>query len=562
MMNSVLPGFSQAQWKFLATVEALGGIAPIDAVVEMAPLMPSELLDLIRRAEHNGLLQKTANDYFGLAPDIPSDVLSKLQSFNSPDRVSEIFVHLKDTGWLSRLSQPAIIPLLMKANRFEEVVTIRLNLTKTAIDHLNMEDAIANLSQVIKFHLKHPGHSEIEKRLIDHALTASNLSAAMGKGFTAVQPLLRKLLLVSESSGDRRSHAMILLHLGRLYYLSFMNTEFLKAFSAGKQIVDELGDEDILFQSAEFVGLYYFVQGDFKQAMIHYERASEWSRYTENKIINPFAPVFFCLTTMALGQFARAFNLMDIFHRIAVQKNLPSVATTLRAVLGYMLLTFHKNEEALHHLTIAETEGTQQHNELGLFAVRLFKSYYHYLKGDLPEARDLLLSALRGAAVARIISPYAVFPWVLEMLFEFDKHHIEIPAEYGFDGSVQRVKQDLNICLKGVLMRLLAKRAAANGESTEQIKGYLEKSLHFLVRSGPVVQLARTQLALARFELTYGNRETASMYARQAWDTLPINTKRLFPDDLQHLIENISKGPFLKSFLSPEIISNRFSGAI
>ncbi|MDX9789145.1 MAG: sigma-54 dependent transcriptional regulator [Desulfobacterales bacterium] len=561
-----LPRFSEIQWKFLATLEVLGALVPIGAVETLAPLMPSEMLDLIRRAEQHGFLQKTENDHFGLAPNIPADVLKKLRSYNSPDRVSEIFVHLKNTGWLSRLSQPNIIPLLVKAKRFEDAANIQLNLTKTAIDHLDVEAATANLAQVVRFYLQYSDngakHLEIEKRMIDHALTVSNLSSAMGKGFTELQPLFRKLLLVSEASGDRRSHAMILLHLGRLHFIAFKSTEFLKALSDGKQIVDELGDDDILCQSAEFVGHYYFVQGDFKQALIHYEKASEWYRLTETKIINPFMPGFFCLSIMALGQFTRAYNLMDIYHDMAMKKNLPNVATTLRTVLGYMLLSFHKKNEALQHLTIAEVDAKKQNNDLGLFGARLFKSYYLYLNGELPEARDLFITALKNAALADVIRPYAIFPWVLEMLFDFDRQQLEVPAEFSFEGTVQRLMDDFNICLKGTAMRLLAKRAAANGQSPEDIKDYLEKSLNFLVSSGPAVQLAKTQLELARFELTCGNREKASVYAMQAWETLPANTKRLFPDDLQHLIGTFSKEPFLKSFLSPAVISSRFAEAM
>jgi transcriptional regulator with GAF, ATPase, and Fis domain len=566
MMIPERPLFSEAQWKFLATLEVLGALVPIGAVEALAPLMPSEMLDLIRRAEQHGFLIITEDDHFGLTPDIPPDILKKLQSFNSADRISEIFVHLRDNGWLSRLSQPNMIPLLVKAKRFEDAANMLLNLTKSAIDQLDVEAATATLAQVVKFHLQHSNkgfdNPEIEKRLIDHALTASNLSCAMGKGFTELQPLLRKLLLLSEASGDRRSHAMILLHLGRLYFISFKTREFLKALSDGKQIVDELGDEDILFQSAEFVGLFHFVQGDFKQALIHYERASEWYRYTENKIINPFMPGFFCLSVMALGQFARAYNLMDIYHDIAMKKNLPNVATTLRTVLGYMLLSFYKKKEALHHLSIAEVDAKKQDNDLGLFGARLFKAYYLYLNGELLEARDLFITALKNAALADVIRPYAIFPWVLEMLFEFDRQHIEIPDEFSFEGTAKRLMDDFNICLKGVIMRLLAKRSAINGESNEKIKDYLENSLQFLVRSGSVVQLAKTQLELARFELTCGNRETASVYATQAWETLPASTKRLFPDDLQHLIGTFSKEPFLKSFLSPEIISDRFAEAM
>ncbi|MDX9786314.1 MAG: sigma-54 dependent transcriptional regulator [Desulfobacterales bacterium] len=553
------PQFSQAQWEFLATLQAFNTPLPIDILGTLAPLMPGPLFDLLLRSEHLGFMKKTNGDILQLTANLPPGVLKTLQSINSPERISEIFDQLRKDGLLSRLNPTDIVNLLIKAKRHEDAAAIQLDLAETAIHDVDMETAIMNLIQVVEAHLRKPKPLETEKRLIDRTLTVSDQCIAMGKGFAEVLPLLQKLLVVSDNLGDRRSHAIILLHLGRLYYLSNMNTEALKALSDGKQMVEELGDEDILFQSAEFVGLFYFMQGNYKQALIHYERASEWGRYTESDTINPFAPVFFSLTALALGQFNRAIDLLDIFHRIAIQKKQPNVSTTLRAVLGYMLLTFHKDKEALYHLSVANEEAKKQKNALALYGVRLFKSYYHYLKGNLTEARDLFVRALSEAAHANIIRAYAAYPWVLEMLFDFERQNVSLPHDFSFDTTAERVKQDINSSLKGVLMRLLAKRAIVNGESIETIQAYLEDSLKFLTHSGSVVQTAKTRLELARLELTKGNRKKAAGYARKAWQSLPAYAERLFPDDLQHLIDTGSKGPFLKSFLSAEVVFNRFS---
>ena len=354
------PQYSKTQWKFLATLEAFGSLVPIDVVGALAPLTPGPLFDLLRRAREYGIIQQTDADDFGLAPNLPPALLEKLQSFNSQDRASEIFDQLNSTGLITRLNPSTIFHLLIKAKRFDEAASIQLNMAEEAIKAQDLETAFANLTQIIEFHVQNSEILGIENRLIQQTLAVSNLCIALGKGFAEVLPLLQKLLIVSKVSGDRRSQAIILLHLGRLYYLSYMNAESLKAFTDGTQIVEELGDEDILFQSAEFVGLFHFMQGNFRQALIHYERASEWDRYTESDIINPFAPIFFSLTAMALGQFNRAFDLMDIFHRFATQKKLSNAATTMRAILGYMLLAFNKEKEALYHLSLASQEAKKQ----------------------------------------------------------------------------------------------------------------------------------------------------------------------------------------------------------
>jgi transcriptional regulator with GAF, ATPase, and Fis domain/tetratricopeptide (TPR) repeat protein len=558
-MTNAPPQFSQMQWEFLATLNALGSPAPIDVIGELVPLTPGPLFDLIRRAEQLRILQKTDGDIFELSPNVSPEVMEKIQALNSPERISRIIDQLANAKLMDQVNPKDIVSLLVKARRYEEAATAQLELTGVLLNDFNVETTIACLIQAFDVHLQKPEMLQHEKRLITQTLTVSNLCIALGKGFVEVLPLLMKARTVSELLGDRRSHGIILLHLGRLYYLSNMNAEMLKALLEGKQIVEELGDEDILFQSAEFVGLFYFMQGNYKQALIHYERASEWGKLSENDIINPFAPVFFSLTALALGQFNRAITLLDIFHRIAIQKKQSSVATTLRAVLGYMLLTVQKDQEALYHLSVAHEDAKKQKNALALYGVRLFKAYHNYLKGNLTEARDFFVKALDEAAHANIIRAYAAYPWVLEMLFEFDRRQVALPPDFSFEAATERVMQDINISLKGVLMRLLAKRAAAMGESIEKRQSYLETALNYLTQSGSSVQLAKTRLELARLELTKKNRKKAAAYARAAWQGLPGYAKSLFPDDLQHLIDTGSKGPFLKSFLSAGVVFNRFS---
>ncbi|MDX9789105.1 MAG: sigma-54 dependent transcriptional regulator [Desulfobacterales bacterium] len=556
------PEFSEGQWDFLSVLEAFGTPLPIDIIGTLAPLMPGPLFDLILSGEHLGFLEKTNGNVLQLTTELSPEMLKTLRSLNSPDRIAEIYNRLKNANLLGRLNPKEIINLLLKAKQYEDAAALQLDMVESAIKDQDVETAIFNLTQAVQAHFQKPETSGIQKRIVALTPSVSNLCIAMGKGFPEALSLLRKARILSENSGDSRSHAIIMLHLGRFYYLSNMNTDPLKELSDGKQIVEELGDDDILFQSSEFVGLFYIIQGNYKKALIHYEKASEWSRYTGSETINPFAPVFFSLCAQALGQFTRAVDLLDIFHRIAIQKKQPNVATTLRTVLGYMLLTVRNDKEALHHLSIANEDAEKQKNVLALYGVKFYKSYYYYLKGNLTEARDSFIEAMNYSARTNIIRAYSLYPWVLEMLFDFERKKVDLPIDFSFNTIAEQVKESINISFKGVLMRLLAKRAIANGDPVETIQRYLEESLYLLTHSGSAVQSAKTRLELARLELTKGNRKKAALHARKAWKSLPAYAERFFPDDLQHLIDTGSKGPFLKSFLSAEVVFNRLSEVI
>ena len=55
---------------------------------------------------------------------------------------------------------------------------------------------------------------------ISAAFQLSNLSFALGKGFKNMAQYLHRAHEAAEALGDRRSHAMLNMHLGRLYYFS------------------------------------------------------------------------------------------------------------------------------------------------------------------------------------------------------------------------------------------------------------------------------------------------------------------------------------------------------
>ncbi|MDX9788986.1 MAG: sigma-54 dependent transcriptional regulator, partial [Desulfobacterales bacterium] len=385
------------------------------------------------------------------------------------------------------------------------------------------------------------------------------LCFANGKGFDNILPILEKVRTIAEALGDRRSLSLIDMHRGLFLYLSNRFAEALKALSAGKQAVETLGDTDILNQAAAYIGLFFFIQGMYLKAIPYFETAVEQAQAARNDFINPFAPVFFSFAVLPFSQSNRAFTILDIFHRKAEQKELSGAATILRAVLGYVLLRHRKEKEALFHLTIARKLATEQGNTLALYWVNLFMTYHQFLSGNLMEARNLFISILNNVCKSHLAPPYSTFPWIMDMLLEFEQQNIAPIPTCNFDSATQLIKNGPSIPAKGWLMRILAKRLAMQKGPVDKIRSYLSKSMKYLEQTEYKIELAKTRIEIARQELSKGARDKAQEHAREAWRCLPAFAEHIFPDELQQLIANVSKGPFLKSFISPEIVLNQFA---
>jgi|SRR5271157_1134583 len=373
--------------------------------------------------------------------------------------------------------------------------------------------------------------------LVATSLELSELGFVMGKGFGELPTILQNALAATHRLGDRRSGALIQLHLARLFYFGERRHEAMVLFEQGKNEVEDLGDADILIRSAEFIGLYFFVQGLFAEAVTYFEQAVKSFEEIESSVaINPSAPIWLGYCTAYMGQFHRSIGTLDYYRRMALEKKDRSLATTIRAVLGIVLLLADKKSEAAYHLSGALQQAIQTGNALALYFARGGLAYHHTLEGRISNARELLGQAVLEGASAGLIRQYAS-PMVLEMLYEIDRSGLPSLPQMSFQGEVVRVLQEPNVHLRGVALRLRAMDRASKNDSFQEIMADLKASEDYLVCSGTAVQLAKTTLEMVRLYLRHGDEKTARPLAQNAWMALSGYGDGFYPDDLRHLLE-------------------------
>ena len=387
---------------------------------------------------------------------------------------------------------------------------------------------------------------------ISACLDLSQLGFILGKNFHELTLFLLKALEKANSIGDRRSRALINLHLGRLYYFSQQRLEASESFEKGTQEVQELGDEDILIRSAEFLGLNYFTQGLLKKAFDYFELGLESYETGENtKLLNVLSPIWAGYSAAYMGQFSRAIGTLDYYRRFCIEKNDRSSAATLRAVLGIVLLMAKKNQEAYHTLTMAEQEAKECKNPLALYFAGGGISYHLFDNGQIQKAHAGSENIINKVKEMGIRWQYSS-PIFLEMFYGFHCAGIPLLDGVKFKDEVERILQEPNIFMRGTALRLRALIRIEEEESFELGKKDLELSRRYLTQSGASIQLAKTLIEMARVALMEGRTEKARHYANNACKGMGGYTKEFYPDDLQYLlrsrkstIENIDSGKAL-----------------
>ena len=383
---------------------------------------------------------------------------------------------------------------------------------------------------------------------ISRSLKLSNLCYVLGKGITELGEILETAQALATRLGDKRSQALINLHKGMLYYFTGRRDEAFLSLSVGLDKVNEIGDEDILSQSAEFIAVFYFMKGQFREVMKHLE-------YLENLVgikeeyTQPLTYLLFSYSALYLGQFHRAFGFLDSNLRLAEEKSNKPIVSVLRTVLGTTLVLVRKYDEAEFHLKKARQESIEAGNAFGYHYSGGGLSLLYFMKGDMEKSYEALQDTVQKALQVGLIQQFSS-PWVLEIGYEFHRLGFKPLPHWNYRDIVETTLNGVNVHLRGVALRLRAREKMDQGYVKKKpIMADLEASRTCLELSGNHIQLAKTVLEMAHLELFNNNKEAAKTYAQEAWHLFGGHAADFFPDQYKALLE--------KKLLAPDTQSAR-----
>ncbi len=538
-MKNKMPEFSNDQWSFLAGLQALGQPVHVSLIGELVPLSPGPFLDLLRRAGELGWLVQTEPDTYRLSRKMPSAAKQKLDRINTPAHLAAFLTRADGLNLRDRLGPECLAGLLGGSGRDLESAALENDMARQAMERGTLDSALSHLESAAARLARLNNRTGPHPLFVSVALDLSDLRLRLGKRLREVPDLLKRARAAAESLGDRRSRALIDLHLGRFSYVSDNLSDALASLVAGLDEVDELGDEDIIAQSSEFVGLYYFLQGRHKEAVKHFDRAMLAPYSRERSPVNFFLPYTFGYCAAYAGQFNRAVGVLDYNRRRYEEANEPGLAVNFRSALGIVLLIMGKKQEAFAHLEKARDESRLHRNQQSLLLAQVGLAHYHFLEGRIEESARQTAESVTEAARGNYRVRNYIFPFILEHLYEFSKlFPTKFPPGYQFDREIDRIINSPNIHLRGSAYRLLAEQGFDREEKLDQIRKNLETSLRYLKRSGDPVETAKTKAQLARLELMAENKDRAAILAREAWKYLAVYDGTFFPDRLRPLLKH------------------------
>lgn len=418
----------------------------------------------------------------------------------------------------------------------EDAIQIEMDQAYKAVQTSNLLIAWNHFRNVLLSISSHSPTHRLDEFFTTASLELANLTVILGKGFGEMILFLMNALEAAKRLGDKRSQALIKLHLGRIYYFGKQRQKAIHLFSEGIQEVQEIGDEDIENRALEFIGLYYLAQGLLREASKYLESAiKNFEIEKRRQLFNPLAPIWLGYCTAFLGQFHRAVGTLDYYRRFCMEKGYPSLSSTIRAVLGIVLLMTKKDEEAKFHLLHALQESEKAGNDLGRYLSMGGLAAYEYHHGNTAKAREAAIESIKMGVAIGLVQQYAS-PMFLEILYSYEKQKYPAIPGINFISESMKFLQDPNVHIRGVALRLRAMKMEDSGEDYVAIQNSLIESEKYLVRSGDPIQLAKTRIQLARLKLKQGEKDESRRLAHEAWKGLAGYEKEFFPDDILNLL--------------------------
>ena len=545
-MSEILIEFSEAQWEFMAVLEALGKTASIDLVGALTPLPPSQIIDLSQRATEKGLLSRQESEAFTLNPDLPDPVKKKLSQINTPSRFSYLINRLKELDLYLSLSPVLKANLLVSAGYEAEAAVLEHEIACDALRNGEPETALEYFDRAVDRLAPILGKPEYDSLFVTEALELSYLRFRSGKRVGEVMGLLKMARKAAKRLGDRRSLTLIKLHMGRHVIMADRPDEALQYLTSGLSEVKDLGDKDILAQSDEFQGLYFYIHGRFQEAVDYFEVALQRAELRPDRPMDFLVPQWLAFSSAYLGQVQHAIGLMKSNLHRTLQESDSALADDFRATLGIILLISGKHQEAYTHLQKAFLGAEENHNPIGQFHSLTALAYYNLLTSKTRKAYDMMVKAVKQASESGVLLRQYTWPWLLEMLYEFHKQGCKPIRGFGLHNQIKKIFKGPNLHLRGTAFRLRARETASMGGDLTLAWVDLETSESELIKSGSSIELAKTWIEMTRHKLGLGEGKEACRLALRAWEHLSDFSEDLFPEDLRHLLDlknHVSKGP-------------------
>ena len=407
-------------------------------------------------------------------------------------------------------------------------------------------EAAASYFQLILDVLNTRSKSKEEKALYIDAVLGIIASSGHLKPLDQQREILNRARKFSMAQNDQDRLCQVDLRLAQVVKIEGDYAHAGRLYEEAWDLAKQLGRDDLRKQAAFFTTDFLFWQGLVKDAVSRYEQAigDLEELPSDQATLRACATLGWCYGIC--GQTARGIELLEVVRNRAARLHLTGIRiyTDLMSVLAY--LEARRIDEAEKHLDDIFSHPEPELGNYTLWAGYASKAYILYARGDLQGCFECQKKAHEKAK--KIGWHHHRGPWNFEYMDALERVGM-IHPEMNYDSEIKRVSDWPDVYMQGVGLRCRAQRLALKGEHPEKVLSQLKRSQELLTRAGARIELARTQMFLARQHLESGEDKPARELLGEAWDVLSGVNESLFPDELRPYLDDAGEDVLINTLV-------------
>ena len=360
-----------------------------------------------------------------------------------------------------------------------------------------------------------------------------------------VMSVLREGIIRAERWGEKKSQALLEMHLAKNEWLLSDYTGALKRFEKGASLADELNDPLLDRSAANFRMFFHYWQGRFKETVRAFEKVSP----TVIKYPKGDFPLLAGLTVghcyAQVGLVTQGLGMLDSLYRHCLEGGDLYLASNAGVTMGSIMVDTRLLHQAVEYLEEAIENAKLSHNSFMQILGFLTLAYAYYLIEDEKRCQVYLQQFLHHRSLVHVTAN--VFPYLLELCWAMEQGRLPSVTGLRLDDEIHRMIMGKNVFMKGMAHRMRAHLQKQNNQPHAAVAKSLLLSLKWLRESGHLVETVRTLVRLAQHYLVLGNDDKSEEMTHQATKLLLSLNEKMIPVDLKYL----TKGqPFGKNILN------------
>lgn len=358
-----------------------------------------------------------------------------------------------------------------------------------------------------------------------------------GNFIPCLVPLCLRARALAWRKGDRHEIILFDLLVGSLNVCNtgrHNNPRFHALMEKGREALEAARDPALFEAAAPYLGICYFLNGEYDRAMNIFMRVSRRLRAQRQPLFEMFYARHWSFAATNRGDADLAVTLLRSRLRQSTVRSDASLALSLRGQLASQYLRMDKPEQALEQLDMALAGVSRQTDIASAVSVARHLAYYHLYCGNVAAAFNVMKPALERALRQGYRRPVYLGGSFLELLAAFDRDGLPPLPGYSFQDELRRCRQGPNRLLRAFALRITGRLQARGGEMTEAQRLY-GQAIALFDRLHNAIEADKTRLELAAL-LLHDNKGKAALLVGEAWRSYGVLGERFWPSALVRLV--------------------------